>query len=54
METFPLLAILALTTFTLVIIGAMRSKKKTLERKEDDGIPKSSLAADAPSDRQAP
>ncbi|MEL6915725.1 MAG: hypothetical protein AAFP13_14605 [Pseudomonadota bacterium] len=54
METFPLLAILAFTTFGLIIAGALWSRKKTLDRKEDDTVPKSSLAVDAPSDRKAP
>ncbi|MEM1375547.1 MAG: hypothetical protein AAGF78_14325 [Pseudomonadota bacterium] len=54
METFPLLAVLAFTTFAIVIAGALWSRHKTQERKKDDSIPKSSLAADAPSDRRAP
>lgn len=54
METFPLLAVLALTTFAIVIVGALWSRHKTLKRKKDDSIPKSSLAVDAPSDRVAP
>lgn len=46
--------ILALLTLLGVAVGALVSRKKTIERKEDPTIPKSSLAVDAPSDRVAP
>ncbi|MEL6609173.1 MAG: hypothetical protein AAFO93_09715 [Pseudomonadota bacterium] len=51
---YPLVWILPLATFFLVIGWAQWSKRATEERKEDNSIPKSSLAVDAPSDRQAP
>ena len=48
------LPILALITLLAVAVGALVSRKKTIERKEDPSVPKSSLAEDAPSDRVAP
>lgn len=54
MEQFPLVWVLPIATFVLLIAGALWSRKRTLDRMEDDSIPKSSLAIDAPSDRRAP
>lgn len=44
-----LVPFLALITFLLVLIFAMRSQQKVLERMRDPNAPKSTLAADAPS-----
>ena len=48
------LPVLALLTLLLVSLGALVSRQRTLQRKEDPSVPKSSLAVDAPSDRVAP
>lgn len=46
-----LIAVLALVTFGIVMLVAMRSKAKTEERRKDPDAPKSTLAADAPNTR---
>lgn len=53
METFILPAFLSLFTIGIVLIFAARSRRKTVERMEDDNAPKSSLAEDGPSHRRA-
>ena len=45
---FPLLAILAFTTFALVMAFAIWSKNRTEEKLEDGKTQKSSLAKDGP------
>lgn len=45
---FPLLAILAFTTFALVIAFAVWSKARTEDRRDDAQEAKSSLAKDGP------
>ena len=42
-----LVPLLALTTFLIVLVLAMRSQAKTRERMRDPNAPKSTLAADA-------
>ena len=43
-----LVPFLALVTFLIVLVLAMRSQQKVLERKRDPNAPKSTLAADSP------
>lgn len=43
-----LVPFLALVTLLIVLVLAMRSQKKTIERMRDPNAPKSTLAADAP------
>ena len=44
-----LVPLLALITLLIVLVLAMRSQQKTIERMRDPNAPKSTLAADAPS-----
>ena len=44
-----LVPLLALLTLLIVLVMAMRSQQKTIERMRDPNAPKSTLAADAPS-----
>ena len=43
-----LVPFLALVTLLIVLVLAMRSQQKTIERMNDPNAPKSTLAADAP------
>lgn len=43
-----LVPFLALVTLLIVLVMAMRSQQKVIERMRDPNAPKSSLAADAP------
>lgn len=51
MDGSTLLVLLALGTMLAVIAFALISKRKVEERREDDSVPKSTLAADAPNSR---
>ncbi|MFQ6554257.1 hypothetical protein AAD018_018085 [Aestuariibius insulae] len=44
MDSFPLIAVLALVTFGAVIVFALRSKSKTEDRLEDPTTSPSALA----------
>jgi hypothetical protein len=54
MDFAYLVPLLALVTLLAVLIFALVSKKKTEERRNDQSVPKSTLAADAPSHRSDP
>lgn len=48
MTTTWLISILAFGTLGAVLVFAAWSRKRTIERMEDDNAPKSRLASDAP------
>ncbi|MFQ6550070.1 hypothetical protein AADZ90_019155 [Aestuariibius sp. 2305UL40-4] len=50
MESFPLIALLALVTFGIVIAFALMSKRRTEEKLEDPTAPRSRLADDTPAE----